>query len=88
VSVSLGKLHIRLRPNTRENAPLLYRLSPKGGRVLHATGRLERDRIPKNIKGDAQNFYWQYTLMRGDFRCRYERVLRERNLHKPGFKGP
>jgi hypothetical protein len=31
-------LMIRLRPNTRENAPMLYRGSPKGGRVLHAAG--------------------------------------------------
>jgi len=81
-------LLIRLRPSTRENAPMLYRLSQKGGRVLHAAGLLDRDKIPKNIKNDAQNFYWRHSIMRGDFRVRYTRLLRERKLPVPDFKGP
>jgi len=83
-----AELLIRLRPSTRENAPMLYRCSPAGGRVLHTAGLLDKDKIPRNIRNDSQNYYWKHSLMRGDFRVRYTRLLRERNLPLPDFKGP
>jgi Replication-relaxation len=79
---------IRLRPSIRQNTPMLYRCTPKGGRVLHAAGLLDRDKIPKSIKNDAKNFFWKHTVMRGDFRVRYARLLREHKLPTPDFKGP
>jgi hypothetical protein len=67
---------------------MLYRCSPAGGKVLHTAGPIDKDKIPRNIRNDSQNYYWKHTVMRGDFRCRYERLLRERNLPAPDFKGP
>jgi hypothetical protein len=78
---------IRLKPTTRKNAPILHRCSPKGGRVLHAAGRIDRQKIPRNIKNDAQNYYWKHTVMRGDLRVRLTRLLRERHLPVPEYQG-
>jgi hypothetical protein len=78
-------LAIRLK---RMNAPVLYRCSPKGGRVLPEAGRIDRNKIPRNIRNDSQNYYWRHSIMRGDFRARYISLLRERKLPIPEFHGP
>ena len=80
-----AQLLIRLHSDIFQ--PLLYKLSPLGGKVLYEAGRITEKQIPKRTRLDASDVYWEHRLMRGNLRVAITKLFRENALSIPEWKG-